>query len=72
MPAPPNPIANCQRGWLRGLQVPLSAIDFHVSDVLADLMGRPEVAAAGRRLTEGSWGPEGDLEACLRKAMWVK
>ncbi|MEW5312441.1 MAG: hypothetical protein WDW38_004075 [Sanguina aurantia] len=58
-------------GPLRRGDIPLSSIDFHVSDVLTHLMGLPAVAAAGGRLTENCWGTEADPTACLRSAMWL-
>lgn len=56
-------------GPLRRSDVPLSAVDFHVSDINAHLMAVPEVQQAA-----GALAPAGGLASpddSLRAAMWL-
>lgn len=56
-------------GPLRRADIPLSAVDFHVSDVLPHLLGCADVRQALQELTCASWGAEADHTHCLRSAM---
>jgi hypothetical protein len=72
LPAPPPQlISPCTIGPLRLGDVPLSSIDFHVSNVIDKMMEDQRVISKAREITRGCWGEEGDAEACLRSAMWL-
>lgn len=58
-------------GALRRSDVPLAAIDFHVSDIVEHLLEVPHVAAAAHSICCASWGIEGDANAQMRNAMWL-
>ncbi|KAF5838004.1 hypothetical protein DUNSADRAFT_3597 [Dunaliella salina] len=58
-------------GALRRSDVPLAAIDFHVSDIVEHLLEVPHVAEAANSICCASWGIEGDTVAQMRNAMWL-
>lgn len=58
-----------QLGPLQAEDIPLSAVDFHVSDVLQAVGQEPLVQQAAAQLTLASWGAEGDAGQCMSKAM---
>jgi hypothetical protein len=58
-----------QLGPLHAEDVPLSAVDFHVSDVLQAVGQELQVQQAAAQLTLASWGAEGDAGQCMSKAM---
>ncbi len=60
-----------QLGPLQPDDLPLTAVDFHVSGVLQQVAADPGVQAVAAQLTAASWGAEGDAGECMRKAMWV-
>ena len=66
----PDSFAGVQSiGPLQMSDVPLSAVDFHVSDILEQLTGRVTVQRALDDLTRHSWGSEGNGQECLKRAM---
>ncbi|KAG2493933.1 hypothetical protein HYH03_007864 [Edaphochlamys debaryana] len=77
VPVPVNVCRLDRVGPLRRSDVPLSAVDFHVSDVASQLSERPEVAAAVEAALGAAAGgaalsgaPE-DAEDCIKSAMWL-
>ena len=60
-------------GPVRLADIPLSAIDYHVSDVLHHLMANPDVrmAAAGLGLLGGPSSSGEGVEGLLKLAMWT-
>jgi hypothetical protein len=61
-------------GPVRLADIPLSAIDYHVSDVLHHLMAIPEVrmAEAGLGLLGGPPSSSGErVQGLLKSAMWI-
>lgn len=49
--------------------VPLSAVDFHISSIVEELMQKPAVSAAAQRVV-GQHGQR-DAHDPLRRAMWL-
>lgn len=58
-------------GALQLADVPLAAMDFHVSDILPHLLALPQVGEAVAAVTRRCWGREAEAEWCLRTAMWL-
>ena len=53
--------------------IPASAIDFHVSDIVEELLRRPRVREAAAQASEAvaALGKHMDAAMCLRSAMWL-
>ena len=62
---PPRPACCPHRS-----DIPLSAVDFHVSDVSNHLLAHAPTMAAVQQLASDRWGPP-DPEELLQRAMWV-
>ena len=79
VPPPPQLASASAIGPLRLADVPLSAIDFHVSDVVPKLLALPGVRAAAAKLRSSSGGggagsslpAGGGSEVALKSAMWL-
>lgn len=72
---PPPQLASASTiGPLRLADVPLSAIDYHVSDVVPKLLSLPGVHATAVKLRNSSGGPSPPPTGCedaLKSAMWL-
>lgn len=49
--------------------IPLSAVDFHISSIVEELMQKPAVAAAAQSVV--SQHGQADAHDALRRAMWL-
>ncbi|PNH10384.1 hypothetical protein TSOC_002885 [Tetrabaena socialis] len=68
----PGPLSRAASvGPLRRSDVPLSAVDFHVSDVVPQLLARPEVQAAAAASGARGGAEEEQAEEALKSAMWL-
>ena len=53
--------------------IPASAIDFHVSDIVEELLKKPRIQEAAAQASEAvaALGKHMDATMCLRSAMWL-
>ncbi|GAX78038.1 hypothetical protein CEUSTIGMA_g5480.t1 [Chlamydomonas eustigma] len=63
----PHLVSAAAIGPLRIADVPLSSVDYHVSDVISSLLSQPCISKAAWLAAAAS----GSSEACLKSAMWL-
>ena len=62
-------IAGMTSTSLKNGDIPLSAVDFHVSSIVEELMQKPSVSAAAQRVV--AQHGQHDAHVSLRRAMWL-
>ena len=67
----PGPLPADPSARLTPADLPLSAVDFHVSSISDDLLLVPEIAAEAAAVAVGQGDRREDAKAALERAMWV-